>query len=104
MLNASSETTLQYDGSKQFKAVLLNYGDYAFIKVLLDPASLDFFKINLIRISDTLTRTLTWKAFYDMVWFYFKSKQLAKQLFFIFFRSEMVNYQRKSMSIFSLIA
>lgn len=67
VLSASSETTLQYDGSKQFKAVLLNYGDYSFIKVLLDPVSLEFFKLNLHKISDTLTRTLTWKAFYDMV-------------------------------------
>ena len=46
---------------------MLNYGDLSFIKILLDDTSIDFFKINLHKISDILTRSLIWRAFYDMV-------------------------------------
>ncbi|EAS02835.3 peptidase M1 family aminopeptidase (macronuclear) [Tetrahymena thermophila SB210] len=66
ILKPAEKTTIEYDGSKNFKAVLLNYGDYAFIKTILDPVSLTFLQHNLHKISDVLTRTLIWKAFYDM--------------------------------------
>lgn len=36
ILDETPETVLTYDGSKNFQAVLLNFGDEAFIKVLLD--------------------------------------------------------------------
>lgn len=67
ILSATQETVVEYDCSKKYQAVLLNYGDYAFIKVFLDPASIAFFRAHLHKISDTLTRTLIWKAFYDLV-------------------------------------
>lgn len=59
---------LVYDASKTpYQAVLLNYGDWGFIKVLLDDISIEFFKNNLHKINDVLTRTLIWRSFYDMV-------------------------------------
>ena len=36
ILQKQPQTKLVYDGSKQFQAVFLNYGDEAFIKVKLD--------------------------------------------------------------------
>lgn len=56
-----------YDGSQGFKAVMLNYGDQAFVKLLLDDISLEFYKTNLHLIQDELTRTLIWRSFFDMV-------------------------------------
>jgi len=56
--------------------VLPNYNDETFIKVLLDPSSQAFFAKNLHKLSGTsieqikqveLTKTLIWRAFYDMV-------------------------------------
>lgn len=68
LLNEAHETVLTYDASKtEFKAVLLNYGDWGFIKVLLDDVSIEFFKLNLHKVSDIVTRTLIWRAFFDMV-------------------------------------
>ncbi|KAL4494534.1 hypothetical protein ABPG72_004436 [Tetrahymena utriculariae] len=68
LLNEAHETVLDYDASKtQFKGVLLNYGDWGFIKVLLDDISIEFFKLNLHKITDIVTRTLIWRAFFDMV-------------------------------------
>jgi len=59
---------LTYDASKSpYQAVLLNYGDWGFIKVLLDDISIEFFKNNLHKIDDVLTRSLIWRSFYDMV-------------------------------------
>lgn len=68
LLNEATETIVEYDASKtQYKAVLLNYGDWGFIKVLLDDVSIQFFRQNLHKINDVMTRTLIWRAFFDMV-------------------------------------
>lgn len=68
LLNEAPETLLTYDGHKtEYKAVLLNYGDWGFIKVLLDDISIEFFKKNLHKVTDIVTRTLIWRAFFDMV-------------------------------------
>ena len=57
-----------YKGANNYKAVLLNFEDHTFAKVLLDKASIDFFSSeNIVKIKDTLTRTLIWRSFFDMV-------------------------------------
>jgi aminopeptidase N len=56
LVKNQAQTKITYDGSRGYKAVLLNYGDYSFVKVLLDDASADFFRQNLHNIKDTLTR------------------------------------------------
>ena len=61
------ETTVEYDGSQHYEALLLNYEDYSFVKHLLDPHSTDYFSKNLSHIKDLLSRTLIWRAFYDML-------------------------------------
>lgn len=35
--------------------------------MLLDDVSIEFFKANLHKINDVMTRTLIWRAFFDMV-------------------------------------
>ena len=49
-------TTIEYDGLSQFRAILLNYEDESFVKVLLDDTSLIYFRDNLHLIKDVLTR------------------------------------------------
>ena len=49
-------TKIEYDGSAQYRAVLLNYDDESFVKVLLDDISLIYFRDNLHLIKDVLTR------------------------------------------------
>lgn len=34
-----AETTITYDGTKNYKALLLNYDDQSFVKHVLDPQS-----------------------------------------------------------------
>lgn len=36
--------TVEYDGTQDFKAVMLNYRDESFVKLLLDEISIEFFK------------------------------------------------------------
>ncbi|KRX11163.1 hypothetical protein PPERSA_10930 [Pseudocohnilembus persalinus] len=67
ILQPQEITEIQYDGSQNYKAVLLNYEDETFIKILLDQHSIEFFKKNLCKVQDLLTRTLIWRSFYDMV-------------------------------------
>ena len=67
MLNNTAETVITYDGSKQPKAVLLNYEDEAFIKVRLDENSITFLKEKLHKIADELTRAMIWRSLFDMV-------------------------------------
>ena len=66
-IKAEKLTKITYDGSKKVQAVLLNYEDECFVKVSLDDRSLEFFKNNLDKISDILSRNLVWRALYDMV-------------------------------------
>lgn len=66
-IKAEKSTKITYDGSKKVHAVLLNYEDDCFVKVSLDDISLDFFKNNLHKLSDILSRNLVWRALYDMV-------------------------------------
>ena len=42
MVNNQPTTLLPVDHSSQLKAVLLNYDDYAFVKILVDPLSIDY--------------------------------------------------------------
>eukprot|EP00742_Colponemidia_sp_Colp-10_P005329 GILJ01005694.1.p1 GENE.GILJ01005694.1~~GILJ01005694.1.p1 ORF type:complete len:995 (-),score=154.05 GILJ01005694.1:73-2958(-) len=48
-------------------AVFVNYNDHAYVKSELDSDSITFFKYNLEKLADPLTRQLIYRAFYDMV-------------------------------------
>ncbi|TNV74138.1 hypothetical protein FGO68_gene4792 [Halteria grandinella] len=67
LVKAQEETVVTYDGSKGYKAVLLNYEDQSFVKVLLDQTSTLYFSQNLQSVKDLLTRTLIYRALFDSV-------------------------------------
>jgi len=46
--------------------VLLNVGDWGYCKIRIDEESLEFFKNNLCKIQDSLSRQLVWRALWDM--------------------------------------
>ena len=62
-----NSSTVEYDGSNEYSALLLNYEDYSFAKTSLDTKSAEFFSKNLSGIKDLLSRALIWRAFFDMV-------------------------------------
>ena len=62
-----AETIAEYDGSKGYKAALLNFEDHTFAKNIIDPVSLDFFIKNINSIGDILSRTLIWRSFFEMI-------------------------------------
>lgn len=66
VLTDQPETHLEID-NLGYSAILPNYGDWSFIKVLLDDYSLDFFKKNFSKLEEPLTKLLVLRAFYDMV-------------------------------------
>lgn len=49
------------------QAVVPNIGDWTFIKIVLDAASLEYMKKNISLIEDELTRNLVWRSLFDMV-------------------------------------
>ena len=59
---------IEYDGSKQYKAVLLNYGDHSFARIGFDCKSHAFFSENVNKIDDVLTRKLIWKNLFNSVY------------------------------------
>ena len=61
------EVITHYDGSHNYKAVLLNFEDHTFAKNVIDPVSLEFFIKNVNNIKDILSRTLIWRSFFEMV-------------------------------------
>lgn len=50
-----------------YQAVLPNFGDWSFIKVIFDSSSLSFFRNNFSKLSCPLTKLLVLRALYDMV-------------------------------------
>lgn len=66
-LENKPETIISYDGSAGYKAILANYEDYSYIKLVLDIDSIEFFRNNLSKIQHSLSRSMIWRAFYDMV-------------------------------------
>ena len=58
------ETVVEYNGSKNYKAVLLNYEDHGYLKNTIDPTSLEFLQKNIHKIQDNLSRALIWSSFY----------------------------------------
>lgn len=67
LIQPQAETVAEYDGSKGYKAVLLNFEDHTFAKNNIDQVSLDFFIKNINSIGDILSRTLIWRSFFEMV-------------------------------------
>ncbi|CAK86275.1 unnamed protein product (macronuclear) [Paramecium tetraurelia] len=67
VLQATEENVITYDGSKGYRAVLLNFEDQSFVKVLLDQESTKYFSQNLHAVQDILTRTLIYRALFDSV-------------------------------------
>ena len=53
--------------NKNYKAIIPNYEDWGYIKVILDQHSINFLKKNLSKIKDSLTIVIIIKSFYDMV-------------------------------------
>lgn len=52
---------------ESYYAVLPNYDDLSFVKVILDKSSLDFFTKNYHTIEEPLARQIILKSVYDMV-------------------------------------
>ena len=67
LVQPQKETIAAYNGSNQYKAILLNFEDHTFVKNIIDPVSLDFFIKGINSIKDILSRTLIWRSFYEMV-------------------------------------
>ncbi|CAD8067377.1 unnamed protein product [Paramecium primaurelia] len=67
VLKATEENVITYDGSKGYRAILLNYEDQTFVKVFLDQESTKYFSQNLQTINDILTRNQIYRAFFDSV-------------------------------------
>ena len=66
VLKNTGQTKFQLPQKKPV-AIVLNYFDEAYIKVRLDPISVSFFKQNLSRVDDELTRAIVWRALWDML-------------------------------------
>lgn len=60
------ETIIEFN-NKGYKAVLPNYNDWSFVKIILDPQSLEFISHNLMKLDKTLTQLLVVRSLYEMV-------------------------------------
>ena len=83
-----------YDGSKGYRAILMNYEDHTFVKNNIDEVSREFFTNNLDKIDDILSRTLIWRSSFEMV----KDAKITSKDFISFFFKNL--QQEKSDSIF----
>jgi len=66
LVNNTAQTVVDFD-NKNYKAVLLNYEDWDFVKVTLDEVSLKFFLQNIGKIECGLSQLLIVRSMHDMV-------------------------------------
>ena len=66
LLDNKPETNLEID-NKGYKAILPNHNDWSFLKIILDPHSLQFITENLMKIDNPLSQLLIIRSFYEMV-------------------------------------
>lgn len=57
----------QLCGGKIPVAVLLNHSDWSYVKLILDENSIKYFKHNLQKLTDVLSRQMVFRSFFDMV-------------------------------------
>lgn len=62
-----AQTEVVLDVPREAVAVLLNYGDYTFAKVEIDSFSRNYFQGNLHKLDSSVSRSLVWKSYFDMV-------------------------------------
>lgn len=68
ILNDTAVTEIEVEGlGDNIVAVLPNYNDYSFIKVIFDEASSTWFGANLSKLSEPLSTGLVLRSFYDAV-------------------------------------
>lgn len=80
-----AETILPLNDLK-FEGCLLNFGDLAYAKVILDTTSFDLFKNNLHKCDHPLTRSMLWFNFYQMV----KDAKISSNNFIEIFNNNIV--------------
>lgn len=67
MIKPTEKNEVVFNASQKYKAVLLNYEDFSFVKIVIDKVSMNYFSNNLDKIKDILSRTLIWRSFFDML-------------------------------------
>jgi aminopeptidase N len=67
ILQNRAETVLEYDGSMGVAAVVPNYDDLAFIKILMDDTTCEWMKSNMARLPEELTRSIVLRSLFEMV-------------------------------------
>lgn len=56
-----AQTDISYDGTKNVKAILVNYNDQSFMENFIDPISLEYFMTSINKITnDQVARALIW--------------------------------------------
>ena len=65
-INNKKKTFMNFE-NKNYKAIITNYEDWGYIKMILDKKSLEFFKKNIKKINSNLTLLLILKSLFDMV-------------------------------------
>lgn len=60
LVNPTEITSITYDGSKGYVAVLVNESDWGHFMHIIDPISKTFFTKNINKIDDSLTRLIIW--------------------------------------------
>ena len=67
MVKNQEITKIPIDNSKKYKAVLLNYDDHGFCKIIIDKHSFQYYQHNFHRIDKVLNQKLIVRALFEMI-------------------------------------
>ena len=69
IVNNKEETLVEFDlpTSEAIVAIIPNYQDWTFAKIVLDEVSLKWVMSNISKLEGELTRQLVWRSLFDMM-------------------------------------
>jgi hypothetical protein len=67
ILQNREETVLEYDGSMNVAALVPNYDDLTFIKILMDDTTCKWMKSNMAKLPEELTKNIVLRSLYEMI-------------------------------------
>lgn len=85
--------------NKDYKAVLLNYEDWGFVKIEIDDVSLNFFKSNLLKIESWMSKLLIFRSLYEMI----RDAKLKATIFLEMFDFALLEHLSQNPLIFDII-
>lgn len=84
---SDEDTPIKFTFTGQVKAIVINHGDHAYVKVRYDKKTLDTFERELCKIDEYMERCVVWRQ----LWYHVTDKKMSSLQYFNFVVKQLPN-------------